>query len=73
MTRFATFWVEGGEIAQPIEVMRFDDSLYDLFGDRLEALSAERETVLSNDTYGERKAESRLVPGALLKELRFTL
>lgn len=73
MTRFATFWVEGGEIAQPIEVMRFDDSLYDLFGDRLDALSAERETMLSNDTYGERKAESRLVPGALLKELRFTL
>lgn len=73
MTRFATFWVEGGEIAQPIEVMRFDDTLYDLFGDRLEALGAERETVLSNDTYGERKAESHVLPGALVRELVFTL
>lgn len=29
MTRFATFWVERGEIVAPINVMRFDDTLYD--------------------------------------------
>lgn len=28
MTRFATFWVENGQIRAPVSTMRFDDSLY---------------------------------------------
>jgi predicted Zn-dependent protease len=28
MTRFATFWVENGEIVAPLNVMRFDDTIW---------------------------------------------
>jgi len=35
MTRFATYWVERGEIVAPLAVMRFDDSLYRLLGTEL--------------------------------------
>ena len=28
MTRFASFWVESGRIVAPVNVMRFDDSVY---------------------------------------------
>ena len=39
MTRFGTFWVEGGEIVAPIDVLRFDDTAYHLLGDRLAGLT----------------------------------
>src|SRR5205814_7034674 len=35
MTRFATFWVEGGRIVAPVMPMRFDESIYRLLGDAL--------------------------------------
>lgn len=73
MTRFATFWVEGGEVKGPVDVMRFDDSLYRMLGDHLEGLTAERELMLDGDTYGGRSTGSMRLPGALLSELRFTL
>ena len=73
MTRFATFWVEGGRIVAPLNVMRFDDSIYRMMGSGLEALTAEREWIHSRDTYGQRSVESMRVPGALLSGLRLTL
>ena len=73
MTRFATFWVEDGEPVAPVSVMRFDDSLYHLFGDRLEGLTRERDLLLSADTYGGRSSESCLLPGALVDGLTLTL
>ena len=47
MTRFATFWVENGRITSPVEVMRFDDSIFDIFGSKLEKLTKEREYILA--------------------------
>ena len=44
MTRFATFWVEHGQIVAPVEAMRFDDSLYRLLGSELERLGAQAGT-----------------------------
>ena len=41
MTRFATFWVEDGQIQAPVNTMRFDDSLFDFLGPHLEALTRE--------------------------------
>ena len=73
MTRFATFWVEDGEIKAPVNTMRFDDSVYSLLGSQLEALTAERELLLSASTYGERNTSSNLLPGALVKRLTLTL
>jgi predicted Zn-dependent protease len=73
MTRFATFWVERGEIVAPLAVMRFDDSLYRLFGTRLEALGHEREWIVSRSTYRERSVETSRVPAALVSGLALTL
>jgi predicted Zn-dependent protease len=71
MTRFATFWVEDGEIKAPVSTMRFDDSVYQLLGSQLEALTAERE-LLSASTYSQRNTASNLLPGALVKRLTLT-
>jgi predicted Zn-dependent protease len=73
MTRFATLWVEDGEIVAPLNVMRFDDSAYRMLGDGLLGLTQERELLLSPDTYGKRSTESARLPGALIDDFRFTL
>jgi predicted Zn-dependent protease len=73
MTRFATFWVENGKIAAPVNVMRFDDSAYRMLGDNLVGLSTEREWILDNGSYGERSTGSARLPGALVKDMQFTL
>jgi predicted Zn-dependent protease len=73
MTRFATFWVEGGRIVAPVTPMRFDDSIYRMLGENLLALTREREFLLDPSTYGERSTASARLPGALLRGLRFTL
>jgi predicted Zn-dependent protease len=73
MTRFATFWVEGGEIREPLNVMRFDDSAFRLLGTELEALTRERELVLHGGTYGSRNTASTRTPGALVRDFALTL
>lgn len=73
MTRFACFWVEHGEIVAPLNVMRFDDSLYRLLGSQLEALTREREFLASASTYGGRSNASQRVPGALLSGINLVL
>ena len=73
MTRFATFWVENGQMVAPLNVMRFDDSLFRILGDNLEALTVERTLLVDTDTYGERHTASSLVPGALLSKLALVL
>jgi predicted Zn-dependent protease len=73
MTRFATYWVERGEIVAPLAVMRFDDSLYRMLGTELEALDDEADWILNSGTYDGRSVETSRVPGALLRQLRLTL
>jgi predicted Zn-dependent protease len=73
MTRFASFWVENGNIVAPVNVMRFDDSAYRLLGEQLVDLTAERELVASSDTYGGRNASSMRLPGAVVRDMAFTL
>ncbi|WP_017902985.1 TldD/PmbA family protein [Pseudomonas asplenii] len=73
MTRFATFWVENGEIQAPVSTMRFDDSVYSLLGSELLALTEERELLLSTSTYDQRQTASNLLPGALIGKLTLTL
>lgn len=73
MTRFAALWVENGEIQGPIQNMRFDHSLFDLFGKDLIALTKERRTIPDLLTYNQRNLGGVTVPGALLQELNFTL
>lgn len=73
MTRFATFWVERGEIKAPLNVMRFDDSAYRVLGENLLALTAERDLILDPSSYGERSVGSARLPGALVKDFALTL
>jgi predicted Zn-dependent protease len=73
MTRFATFWVENGRITAPVNVLRFDDTIFRMLGSSLEALTAETELILESGTYRERALASMRLPGALLSELTFTL
>ena len=73
MTRFATFWVEHGVIQAPLNVMRFDESIYRMLGEHLLALTAERELVLNTSTYHQRSMGSSRVPGALIDDFNFTL
>ena len=73
MTRFACFWVENGEIQAPVDVMRFDDSVYDLLGTNLLGLTGERDLILDASSYGQRSNSSIELPGVLVKALRLTL
>ena len=73
MTRFATFWVEGGRIVAPVTPMRFDDSIYRLLGTELAALTSSAEMLPDASTYGERSTASVRLPGALLNAMMFTL
>lgn len=73
MTRFATFWVERGEIVGPVNVLRFDDTVFDLLGDGLVGLTDEAEVLLDPSTYGQRSTASATLPGALIDGMTFTL
>ena len=72
LTRFATMWVENGEIVVPLNVMRFDDTIYRMLGSALEGLTAERDVILDTGTYGRRSVDSMRLPGALMGEFRLT-
>jgi len=73
MTRFASFWVEAGKIMAPINVMRFDESIYRIFGPQLIALTKEAQFIPSASTYERRSTVSRRLPGALIDQFQFTL
>jgi hypothetical protein len=62
MTRFATFWMDDGEIVAPVNVLRFDDTAYllHLLGDRLEGLTDTAEVLLDTSTYAA--AAARRIP-----------
>lgn len=73
MTRFATFWVEDGEVVAPLNTMRFKDSLLDVFGSKLVGLTSERDWILDPGTYGGRSTASRCLPGALIEDFALSL
>ena len=73
MTRFACFLVENGEIKAPVNVLRFDDSIYRIFGENLEEITEDRDFILDSGTYYSRSFSSKKIPGLLLKKMNFTL
>lgn len=73
MTRFATFWVEDGQIKAPLNVMRFDETVYRVLGENLVGLTRERDMILDSDTYFRRSTASGRIPGALVNDFAFTL
>ncbi|MEM7589518.1 MAG: metallopeptidase TldD-related protein [Myxococcota bacterium] len=73
MTRFFTCWVQNGQLQGPIEPMRFDDTIYNLFGQHVEQLTRQRQLFLDPSTYDQRSTHSMRLPGMLLSQLRLTL
>jgi predicted Zn-dependent protease len=73
MTRYACFWVENGEPVEPIRDLRFDESLYRIFGAELESLTRETHIIPATDTYHRRALGGRKIPGSLLRAFRFKL
>ena len=73
MTRFATLWVEDGQIVSPLNVMRFDESMYRALGSNLIGLTDRQEFVFDPGTYFERSCASAKIPGALINDFCFTL
>ncbi len=73
MTRYACFWVENGEIASPIEDLRFDESYYSMFGDALERITNFSEISPSTGSYFQRDVGGTRTPGLLLSNFKFTL
>jgi predicted Zn-dependent protease len=73
MTRYACFWVENGEIACPIQDLRFDESFYSLFGDALLDLTNYSEVIPNTGSYFKRDVGGSKVPGILLSDFKFTL
>ncbi len=73
MTRFATYWMDDGEIVAPVDVLRFDDTVFNMLGAGLVGLTDEAELLLDSGTYGERSTSSARLPGAVLENLRFVL
>ncbi len=73
MSRFACFEVKNGKIVAPINVMRFDVSLYDMLGENFVGATKKRERSLSTNTYGQRHTESTYLPGIIVDNFKFTL
>lgn len=73
MTRYANFWVEGGDTVAPIPAMRFDESLLEIFGSKLEDLTKERAHLIDRHTYSGRELRSTRVPGLIVRNFSFTL
>jgi predicted Zn-dependent protease len=73
LTRFACLWVENGRAVGPVEVMRFDESLYHALGSGLEAITEEREYMVDTSTYGRRSTATAVLPGVLVDGFAFTL
>ncbi|MEM9117767.1 MAG: TldD/PmbA family protein [Cyanobacteria bacterium P01_F01_bin.56] len=73
MTRYACFWVENGKIIAPIENLRFDESLYNFWGEKLLDLTQTRQFIPEVGSYGFRDLGGTLVPGMLVQDFAYTL
>ena len=73
MTRYACFWVENGEIVSPIENMRFDDTIYNIFGSHLEDSTDKLHLIPNVGTYNGRNSGGVYCPGIMLSKFSLTL
>ena len=73
MTRYACFYVENGKIVAPIENMRFDDTIYNIFGEELSAVTDFDQLIPDVGTYDGRNLGGNHCPGILLNNFSLTL
>jgi predicted Zn-dependent protease len=73
LTRFGCFMVENGEYKGPINTMRFDETVYNIFGDKLIGLTDSPQLLMDSSTYEERSTYSSTIPGAIVEDFKMTL
>lgn len=73
MTRFASLWVENGQVVAPLNVMRFDETIYNILGNNLLAMTTVSEHTLDASTYERRSEASTRLPGVLVDDFNFTI
>ena len=73
MTRYACFYVENGKIVAPIDNMRFDDTIYNMFGNELNAVTDFDQLIPDVGTYDGRNLGGNHCPGILLDNFSLTL
>jgi len=73
MTRYACFYVEDGKIVAPIENMRFDDTIYNIFGSELNSVTNFDQLIPDVGTYDGRNFGGNYCPGILLNNFSLTL
>ncbi len=73
LTRFGCFKVVNGEYQGPINTMRFDETVYNIFGDKLVGLTNNKQLLIDSSTYEERSTHSSTVPGAIVEDFKMTL
>jgi len=65
--------VENGEYKGPINTMRFDETVYNVFGDKLVGLTDKSQLLMDSSTYEERSTYSSTIPGAIVEDFKMTL
>ena len=73
LTRFGCFKVTNGEYQGPINTMRFDETVYNIFGDKLVGLTNKKQLLIDSSTYEERSTHSSTIPGAIVEDFKMTL
>tara|TARA_B100001029_G_scaffold76125_1_gene62180 strand:- start:2069 stop:3391 length:1323 start_codon:yes stop_codon:yes gene_type:complete len=73
LTRFGCFKVSDGEFQGPINTMRFDETVYNIFGDKLIDLTDKQQLIMDSSTYEERSTATSTLPGALVEDFKMTL
>lgn len=68
MTRFACFEVKNGQWVAPLETMRFDESIFNLFGPGLERVTQTQSLEIETGTYEMRALGGAKVPGLLVND-----
>ena len=73
LTRFGCFYVKNGEFVGPINTMRFDETMYNIFGEKLVGLTNKQQLLMDTSTYEERSIHSSTIPGAIVEDFKLTL
>lgn len=73
MTRFACFWVEDAKIKGPINNLRFDETLFNIFGKNLIGLTKKTEIIPKIMSYERRHIGAIVVPGILVDNFSYNL
>ena len=73
LTRFGCFEVKNGEFTGPINTMMFDETLHNIFGEKLVGLTNNQQLIIDTSTYEERSSHSSKIPGAVVNDFSLTL